>query len=101
MDLPTNEDLDKAIEKILKGQAELKKVLKSVSRATEQEKYLRTKDIENDLNVSSNTVAQWRSLGLKYSKISSTIIYTKSDLEDFIKKYQINNGGAGSQQRLF
>lgn len=52
--------------------------------------YLGTRELASYLGVKMETLAQWRSDGLppEYSKINGKILYSKSDVDEFLEAHK-------------
>ncbi|WP_317944523.1 hypothetical protein [Carnobacterium maltaromaticum] len=68
-----------------------KMVADTVQKMLATQGYKQPKAAKKYADISDDTLARWEVLGLSYSKINSTKLYTVKDLDDFIAKYKVNN----------
>jgi excisionase family DNA binding protein len=89
-------DIYKSIADLIEGQEKILNLLQNLSNNSTSTKIYDLVDLQNILHVSRRTIATWKSQGLlPYSQVGNKIFITQSDLDEFLKKYNVKTMNYG------
>jgi excisionase family DNA binding protein len=89
-------DIYKSITELKEGQERILNLLQNLSSSNNSNRIYDLVDLQNILHVSRRTIATWKSQGLlPYSQVGNKIFITQSDLDEFLKKYNVKTMNYG------